>query len=48
MPKVQVDGIVFIVGFQLLAGPLGWGSRFFLSSGLVVVGLAVAALLRAE
>ncbi len=42
----QIGGIVFIVGFQALAGPFGWGSLFFLASGLVVVGLAVAAFLR--
>ena len=44
----QVGGIVFIVGFQSLANPLGWGSLFFLSSGLVLVGLAVAVFLRGE
>ncbi len=44
----QVGGIVFIVGFQILAGAFGWGSLFFLSAGLVVVGLAVTALLRGE
>ncbi len=42
----QFGGIVFIVGFQILAGVFGWGSLFFLSSALVVVGLAVAAFLR--
>lgn len=44
----QVGGIVFIVGFQILAGLYGWGSLFFLSAGLVVVGLAVTALLRGK
>ncbi|HYM38652.1 MAG TPA: MFS transporter [Thermoplasmata archaeon] len=44
----QAGGIVFIVGFQALASLFGWGSLFFLSSGLVVVGLAVSALLRAR
>lgn len=44
----QAGGIVFIVGFQIVAGFTGWGSLFFLSAGLVLVGLAVAAFLRGE
>ncbi len=44
----QAGGIVFIVGFQIVAGFTGWGSLFFLSAGLILVGLAVAAFLRGE
>ncbi len=42
----QVGGIVFYFGFEILAGLTGWGSLFFLSAGLVALGLVVASFLR--
>ena len=44
----QIGGLVLIFGFQGLAGVLGWGALFLVSSGLTLGGLLVATFLRAQ
>lgn len=44
----QIGGLVLIFGFQGLAGILGWGSLFLVSSVLTLAGLVVALFLRAR
>jgi predicted MFS family arabinose efflux permease len=44
----QVGGFLILLAYPVIAGPWGWTSLFYVSSGLTALGFAIALLLRSR